>query len=301
MADGTKISWTSTTWNPLVGCTPVSEGCDNCYAARVSAGPRLSRLPLYAGLAPGGVFSGEVRLAPDRLAQPLHWKRPRFVFVNSMSDLFHEAVPDEYIARVFAVMAATPQHTYQILTKRHGRMRSLLRDWCRCGGGHTPGVHFRSAMSWAATPHNPSYVPGLTDTYHTAAWPLPNVWIGVSVENQKWADVRIPALTDTPAAVRWLSCEPLLGPVNLGGLPTYARIGWVVAGGETQTGARRADPEWFERIQQDCAEAGVPYHFKQTGSVLAREWGLKSRAGSDPAEWPKPYPREYPKTAGRGL
>jgi protein gp37 len=153
---------------------------------------------------------------PDALGLPLTWRKPRRIFVNSMSDLFHEKFTDEFIARVLAVMATCPQHTFQILTKRHARMRSFLRDECQCGSQHPAGVHVNSAMHWAATPHSPTYVPGVTDdAVRRAGWPLRNVWMGVSTEDQKWADIRIPALLDTPAAVRFLSCEPLLGPVNL--------------------------------------------------------------------------------------
>lgn len=283
MADGTHIQWTEATWNPLVGCTAVSPGCDHCYAATLASG-RLKRLPLYAGLAKDGVFTGEVRLTPERLADPLKWTKPRRVFVNSMSDLFHDSVPDDFIATVFAVMAATPQHTYQILTKRHGRMRSLLTDECRCGNGHAPSIHFRSKMDWAATRHNPAYVPGLFSTYHTAPWPLPNVWVGVSVENQKWADIRIPVLLDTPAAVRWISAEPLLGPIDLRncagvdalepdwvGGPTHGMgcphplLDWVVAGGESGPGARPMHPDWARSLRDQCASAGVAFFLKQHG------------------------------------
>ncbi|MGW1675983.1 DUF5131 family protein [Saccharopolyspora sp. NPDC002376] len=209
MSTSTGIEWTESTWNPITGCTKVSPGCDNCYA--------LTLAERFRGT-PGHYFENgfDVQLRPDKLTEPLKWRKPRKVFVNSMSDLFHQDVPNEYIAQVFAVMAATPQHTYQILTKRHGRMRSFLRDECKCGSGHAPGVHLRSAMEWASTPHSPTYVPGLQPgIYHGMQWPLPNVWLGVSVEDQKRADLRIPALLDTPARVRFLSCEPLVGPVDL--------------------------------------------------------------------------------------
>lgn len=199
-----KIEWTNSTWNPTSGCTKVSPGCDHCYAETLTE--------RFHGK---GSFA-EVKFHEDRLEAPLRWRKPRRVFVNSMSDLFHDAVPNEFIARVWAVMAATPQHTYQILTKRHGRMRSLIRDECKCPGGHQAGIHFRSKMSWAATKLNADYVPGLdSQQVYNARWPLPNVWLGVSVEDQKRADLRIPALLDTPAAVRFLSCEPLIGEVGL--------------------------------------------------------------------------------------
>lgn len=295
-----KIEWTEETWNPFVGCTPVSKGCDNCYAGREASG-RLKNLPLYQGIAENGVFNGTVRLAPERLTQPLRWTRPRKVFVNSMSDLFHEGVPDAYIATIYAVMASTPQHTYQILTKRHGRMRALLRDECRC---HAAGTHFKSAMEWAATPHNPDYVPGLkSGLFHRMIWPLPNVHLGVSVEDQRAAELRIGALIDTPAAVRWVSAEPLLGGVNLQkwlgsvAYPNTARghgiggqtisfgpgIDWVVAGGESGPNARPSHPGWFRSLREQCEIAGVPFLFKQHGEWVDPD--MIDTAGMDDVAW----------------
>lgn len=262
MADDSKIEWTEATWNPIVGCTAVSPGCDHCYAAREASG-RLSHLPLYAGLANRGVFTGEVRLVPERLTQPLRWTKPRRVFVNSMSDLFHKDVPDDFIAKVFAVMALAPRHIFQVLTKRHGRMRSLLSD-----------PDFKVLVALAALEFD--------DVILSGPWPLPNVWLGVSVENQQWADIRIPALLDTPAAVRWLSMEPLLGSVDLrrslarwqpgddqpwtgDRLHTRDVLGWVVAGGESGPNARPMHPDWARSLRDQCAAAGVPFFFKQHG------------------------------------
>lgn len=300
----TSIEWTDRTWNPVTGCTKVSPGCDHCYAENIAR--RFAGAPAF----PNGF---EVTLRPDRLDAPLRWRKPARVFVNSMSDLFHKDVPDEFITRVFAVMAATPQHTYQILTKRHGRMRSFLRDECRCGAGHAPGVHLRSAMEWAATSHSPTYVAGLeSGQYHRTEWPLPNVWLGVSVEDQQHAELRIPPLLDTPAAVRFLSCEPLLGPVDLlgpwdpvkGGVnPTYwldpkpyfgdpvevpgtpltlapleqrPAIDWVIAGGESGPKARPMHPAWARRLRDQCAIARVPFFFKQWG-----RWSIYPTTGPD--------------------
>ena len=202
------------------------------------------------------------------------------MFVNSLSDLFADEVPTEFIHQIFAVMAATPQHTYQVLTKRHARMRSLLRDECRCGGGHQPGIHFLSAIDWVATPHSDLHVPGLpSGLYHQIRWPLPNVWVGVSVEDQKWADIRIPALRDTPAAVRWISAEPLLGAVDLAEhlipaepAPAFTAawdrgdLGWVVVGGESGPGARPMQPAWARDLRDQCVATGVPFLFKQWGA-----------------------------------
>jgi protein gp37 len=176
MADKTGIQWTEATWNPLAGCSVVSPGCTNCYAMR-EAGGRLKSSAKFAGLTEpskaGPVWTGEVRLWERVLDQPVRWTKPRRIFVNSMSDLFHESVPDEWIDRVFAVMALCPQHTFQVLTKRADRMR----DYC-------------------SSPYN-----GVALSFK---WPLPNVWLGVSVEDQARADGRIPRLLDTPAAVRCL-------------------------------------------------------------------------------------------------
>lgn len=200
MSTDTKIEWTDTTWNVVTGCEKVSPGCDNCYAETFAE--------RWRGV-PGHHFETgfDVTLRPERLTLPMKWRKPRRVFVNSMSDLFHKDIPDEYIAKVFAVMALTPQHTYQILTKRHGRMRSLLGN-----------PDFEKQVDRALLTEPAFSDPKLTKRtwpLPKPGWPLSNVWLGVSVEDQKRADIRIPALIDTPAAVRFLSCEPLLGPVDL--------------------------------------------------------------------------------------
>ena len=296
VSDKTGISWADATWNPIVGCTKVSAGCDNCYAIRtahrMTANPNPLVSQAYAGTEAGGEWTGKVNLLADRL-EPLRWRKPRRIFVNAQSDLFHKDVPDEFIARVFAVMALTPRHTYQVLTKRHGRMRSLLRS-----------DNFRPDVEDAMR--------GIVAAYRTeqpwyAAWPLPNLWLGVSVEDQATVDLRIPALLDTPAAVRWISAEPLLGPVDLRdyvdrwrecdgdtcdwghcdraavavrrdfthGDPRYVLmlpvcelhrgLDWVVVGGESGPGARPMHPDWARTLRDQCAAAKVPYFFKQWG------------------------------------
>lgn len=246
MSDKTGIEWTDATWNPVTGCTKVSAGCDHCYAETFAERFRGTE---------GHYFENgfDVQLRPDKLDLPLRWKRPRRIFVNSMSDLFHDQVPDHYIAGVFAVMARAPQHTFQVLTKRHGRMRSLLNE-----------------HDFAARVCGPDDV----------AWPLPNVWLGVSTEDQQWADIRIPALLDTPAAVRFISAEPLLGPINLGfnecdhsrrnheEVGCWRGLDWVIVGGESGPGARPMHPDWVRSLRGQCADAGVPFLFKQWG-----EWG----------------------------
>lgn len=284
MGDKSKISWTDASWNPVVGCSRVSSGCERCYAERVSH--RLASNPVtkatYQGLTVerGGrpVWSNVVRAVPERLDQPLRWKRPRRVFVNSMSDLFHEQVPDEFIDQVFAMMALCPHHQFQVLTKRPERMRDYITAKYR-----SMLVDQRMAELRRDQPASP-WSGGCT-------LPLPNVWLGVSVEDQKTADERIPLLLETPAAVRWVSAEPLLGPLDLARLETPEgavapltgqwaiegrgwssrsgeRLSWVVAGGESGPNARPAHPQWFRDLRDQCAAAGVAFHFKQWGEWL---------------------------------
>lgn len=260
MTTNTKIEWTDRTWNPVTGCTKVSPGCDNCYAEGIAR--------RFAG-GKGFPNGFDVTLRPDRLEDPLKWRKPARVFVNSMSDLFHDEVSDAFIAQVWSVMAATPQHTYQVLTKRHARMRSLMRN-----------PRFRVAARLVA-----------------GTWPLPNVWLGVSVEDQKWADIRIPALLDTPAAVRFLSCEPLLGHVDLKPWMVFAEttlsmelpgLHWVIVGGESGPGARRMQLDWARYLVGQCQRTGVPVFVKQLGSANG------PGKGGDPGQWPEPFPREFP-------
>lgn len=257
MGDSTKIEWTDATWNPVTGCTKVSQGCKHCYAERDWA--RMVHLPAYQGRA----FT-DVECHPERLYQPIRWKKPRRIFVNSMSDLFYQGVPDEFIAQVFAVMAATPEHTYHVLTKRPERMLALLDD-----------SGFSDLVDDLMHIH----------THSDADWPLPNVWLGVSVEDQATADERIPLLLRTPAVVRWISAEPLLGPVHVGlylsrsNMPglrmmpgfrdSLPGIDWVVAGGESGPKARPSHPDWFRSLRDQCKAAGVPFLFKQWGGMVA--------------------------------
>lgn len=315
MATDTSIEWADKTWSPIIGCDRVSEGCTGCYAisqARIrtfNPNPKISQA--FAGTVDviGGRvdWTGQVNQLENRLAEPLRWKKQRKVFVNSLSDLFHKNVDYDFIVKVFAIMALTPQHSYQLLTKRHARMRTVLNDRCTCGNGHAPGVHFRSAMAWAVSKANPNRIAGVPDDAEqrvsNTPWPLPNLHLGVSVEDQHWADIRIPALLDTPAAVRWISAEPLLGPIDLFGkldyhghrpkltywldgrpgfgdpyttstgiqmrpLTTGPKLDWVVAGGETGPNARTPHPDWFRTLRNQCAQAGVPFLFKQWG-----DWG----------------------------
>jgi protein gp37 len=284
----TKIEWTDETWSPVTGCTRISDGCLNCYIERtppMRMAHRRFNLPIIGG-------TTGVQLHPDRMGQPLRWRKPRKVFVCSMADLFHEDVTDEFIAKVFAVMAATRQHTFQILTKRHARMRSLLDS--------ESFAHRALDLSDEFFPVPIGALP------HGDTWPLPNVWLGVSVEDQRWAGIRIPALLDTPAAVRFLSCEPLLGPLDVtewlhesvcpiktedvcicDPAECEVRVDWVICGGESGPGARPMDLAWPQSIAKQCAAAGVPVHVKQLGSVWARANGADLKGG-DWSLWPEP-------------
>ena len=253
--DRTRIEWTDASWNPVTGCDRVSPGCDHCYAESIAN--RFSGTPAY----PDGF---EVTLRPDRLDQPLRWRRPRRVFVNSMSDLFHDSIPDEYVASVWAVMALAPEHTFQVLTKRHGRMRSLLSS-------------DRFAKLFAEALYQQHGVIDPAEHIGSATLPLPNVWLGVSAENQQWADIRIPALLDTPAAVRFVSAEPLLGRIDLTGLLVTdggsEQVDWVIVGGESGPGARPMHPDWARLLRDQCAAAGIAFFFKQRGEWTWNEPG----------------------------
>lgn len=311
MASTTSIEWTrgddgtaGKTWNPTTGCDRISAGCDNCYAltmARRLKGMGQAKYqndghPVTSG--PGFALT----VHPDTLTEPLRWTKPRRVFVNSMSDLFHARVPREFLAQVFAVMADTPQHTYQILTKRPERAARILTGLCTCGNGHPPGEHFRSAMEWAATSHSPTYVPGLEHgIYHRSGWPLPNVWIGTSIESNDYRR-RADHLRATPAAVRFISAEPLLGPLDELSLRD---IDWLIIGGESGAGARPLEGWWVDDLIHAARLAGTAPFVKQMGSVWARNttsgdrtvhaWG--DTKGGFPAHWPAQLRvREYPQT-----
>lgn len=231
MADGSGIEWTEATWNPTTGCDKISTGCDNCYALTLSK--RLKAMGVEKYQHDGNpVTSGPgfgVAVHRDALLVPLAWKQPRLVFVNSMSDLFHARVPLDFVREVFAVIAATPQHTYQVLTKRASRLAKIADQ---------------------------------------LTWP-DNLWMGVSVENAEVLD-RVDDLRRVPAAVRFLSCEPLLGPLD--GIDLDG-IGWVIAGGESGHRHRLLDPAWVAQIRDACHEAEVPFFFKQWGGRTPKAGG----------------------------
>lgn len=316
----TNIEWADRVWNPVTGCTKVSQGCKNCYAEGV------------ANRFWGGRKFTDVQTHADRLDAPLRWRKPARIFVNSMSDLFHEDVPDEFIDRVFAVMALARQHAFLALTKRPARMREYMT---------MPGLSKRIAERMIADherllikrreilPGNGFGLGGLR------VWPLPNVHLGVSVENQQTADERIPLLLQTPAVVRWVSYEPALGPIDFTAIhytdedtecvwnaltgehevlnstspdcvttaeDGNTRLDWIVVGGESGPRARPFDIAWARQTVQQSKAAGVPVFVKQLGAdPRDPHWDmggmvtLRDSKGGDPSEWPEDLRvREWP-------
>jgi len=325
VSDSSNIEWTDATWNPVVGCSRVSAGCDHCYAVGMTrrlegmskaAGFGLTghRAENYRGLTielpqaavdrgcgvNGRHFNGEVRCVEEALEVPLRWKKPKRIFVNSMSDLFHPKVPFEFIDQVFAVMALSPQHTFQVLTKRPERMAEYLSQTPRETMSRPRRVG--AQMGEFAADWPVSRVARCERTAGCPHWPLRNVWLGTSCEDQAAADERIPYLLSCPAAVRFLSCEPLLGPIDLCralcNLKQFAfavsdahadgflsigeaeaaigrhrlergqrpMIDWVIVGGESGPGARHCDVESIRSIVLQCGAAGVPCFVKQIGT-----------------------------------
>ncbi|WP_238241918.1 phage Gp37/Gp68 family protein [Methylobacterium iners] len=341
MAETSTIEWTDATWNPITGCAVISPGCTNCYAMGL-AGTRLKNHPSRAGLtldtAAGPVWNGQVRLNEEWLLQPLQWRRPRLIFVCAHGDLFAPGVPDAWIDRVFAVMALADWHTFQVLTKRSARMREYLTH---------PLVKARIAMAMAKITAKSSLAEMergrqiVVQMESPEGWPLPNVWKGVSAEDQRRADQRIPDLLATPAAVRYVSAEPLLGPIDfravlkmlgggtlevdaLTGIETMtpvkpdpcrgSRLDWIIVGGESGPGARPMHPAWARAIRDQCEAARVAFHFKQYGAwapeMRGPDWMILDREGGldvpddrypDEAEGEIAVTRVGKKAAGRLL
>jgi protein gp37 len=244
MADGSAIEWTDATWNPITGCTKITAGCENCYAARFSERFRgVTGHPFERGF--------DLTLRPDRILQPLSWRRPRMIFVNSMSDLFHKEIPRVFIDRIFDTMEAASWHVFQVLTKRSSLMRDYLRR------------RYRDVK------------------------PPPNIWLGVSVENRA-ATKRIKHLQQAPASIRFLSIEPLIGPV---GTMDLAGIHWVIAGGESGPNARPMDIDWARDIRDQCAKSGIAFFFKQWGGIRPKSGG-RDLDGREWNELPNSSPSE---------
>lgn len=311
----TTIEWTDEVWNPVVGCSRVSAGCEHCYAERhahrgmVEAHRGLTVLGKH-----GPRWTGEVRCLPERLEQPLRWRNPRRIFVNSMSDLFHESVPYEFIAAVFGVMAVCPQHSFQLLTKRPGVAKAFFQALARItsNGFGTPASR---ALEWCRTkaisrgvppgnlPHH-SFIPGVQ-------WPLPSVWLGVSVENRATAEARLTVLREVPNAMPWCSYEPALEAVSFESHLDYLR--WIVCGGESGPRARPFDIGWARSTIRQCRDAGVPVFIKQLGSnpcvvrdgpfdvqLYPLKRALRDHKGGDMSEWPEDLRiRQWPKGDNR--
>lgn len=265
MGEHTTIQWTESTWNPIRGCSRVSTGCEHCYAESVAArfsGPGLPYEGLIQIGKQGPRWNGKVRFVDEHLADPLRWGKRRRIFVNSMSDLFHDGVSDEQISAIFGVMASASRHTFQVLTKRPERMR----EWVK-------GRTLRDVEDAASDALEAGRARGHARVWPSAGhgWPLPNVHLGVSVENQEAANARIPLLLETPAAVRWVSAEPLLGPVRLSAIArNTGGLDWVVVGGESGAAARPMSAAWARSLRDQCVAAGVPFFFKQWGEYAPR-------------------------------
>ena len=324
MGDQSTIEWTQATWNPTVGCSRVSEGCRHCYAERQAFRAAAMGISRYDGITKkiGGEirWTGEVRLVESALALPLRWKRPRRIFVNSMSDLFHEAVPDGWVMRILNVMARTP-HVYQILTKRPERMRDFFTRWADLSGedfnpklvrgpeetrkAHPSGRGqlFAAMLDAMGRPPKGAAYPTFDWMEGMIRWPawLPNVWLGVSVEDQATADARIPRLLQTPAAVRWVSYEPALGPVDFskwlvceyGGTKMCGGpyLDWIVVGGESGHGARPFDLAWARQTITQARAAGVPVFMKQAGSCFVTSYyddDYRMLYEDEGIDWPEP-------------
>ncbi|CAN7333051.1 phage Gp37/Gp68 family protein [Bosea sp. LjRoot90] len=324
MADHSRIEWTDASWTPVrakhkatgkVGwhCTHATPGCVHCYAEGMN-----KRLGTGLPFKPG--HAGEIELFLDEamLLAPLRWKKPRMIFVCSMTDLFADFVPDEWIDRIFAVMALTPQHTYQVLTKRAARMRAYMaeREELLVAADDEGGGPIARAVIALADTERRSIPIALSHVNPTQnRWPLRNVWLGVSAEDQRRADERIPDLLATPAAVRFVSAEPLLGPIDFRS-PLYrdainythqsflrdpaepddyryhsAKLDWIIVGGESGQGARPMHPDWARQIRDQCAAAGTAFFFKQWGEwapppqyLPSVEWSEGSGIGE--VAWP---------------
>lgn len=287
MAQNSEIQWTDATWNFLAGCNVCSPGCTHCYAMRMAKRLEAMGQKKYAGTTKTvngkAVWTGKINVDEKSMMLPFKWKKPQRVFVNSMSDLFHESVPFDVVDRAFAVMALTPHHTCQILTKRPERMAEYLTHKKKVNNHSYDLPDDGAWREWTAYDDVLRQVDDLRVKGHGringamigVGWPLPNVWLGASVEDQQRADERIPHLLRCPAAVRFLSVEPLIGPVSLtkksadvagANFPEGAntsRIDWVIVGAESGPGRRPMSLDWARSLREQCASAGVAFFMKQ--------------------------------------
>lgn len=276
MSGESLIEWTDKTWNPVTGCSPVGPACEHCWAAKF-AGTRARHLQRYKGLSVAILdghpicrryqFVGDVRCHEDLLARPLGWRKPARIAVSMHGDLFHEKVPNEFIWRVLEVMALCPQHTFQVLTKRPLRALQLLSKGPSGGTWELAGF---------CSPVTAAELKKRGKIFVEVPWPLPNVWLGASPWDQDSADEMTPLLLRTPAALHFLSIEPMLGPITILrtglklGDEVSGRLDWVILGGETGPGARKMERDWAEDVAKLCQVAGRPCFFKQAGT--AADW-----------------------------
>lgn len=301
MSANSKIEWTDRTWNPVSGCSKVSPGCAHCYAEGIAERFRGGKA------FPNGF---DVTLRPEKLDEPLRWRKPARVFVNSMSDLFHEDVPFDFVSAVFGVMASSPRHTFQILTKRPERMLDWFRQvqtdeagpgWAHLGHRYLALISeaawlIREAAGEPEDLHEEHYDRLAVRALHGEAedpnpWPLPNVWLGVSVESPTFVN-RIEILKQVPAAVRFVSFEPLLRDMPVLDL---RGIDWAIVGGESGPGARPMSPQWIRGIARACDRADAALFVKQMGSHWARAYRSTDPKGGNPEEWePSLRRREFP-------
>ena len=303
MANSSGIEWTEATWNPVAGCSMVSPGCSNCYAMKMAHRLEGMGQEKYAGTTRNGergaVWTGKINLDEAALTIPLGWKKPRRVFVNSMSDLFHEDIPEIFIDRVFATMAVAQQHDFQILTKRPERAAEYLAALGKSFARLKSSCPVGWSMEFQGLP--------------LVRWPLPNVWLGTSIENQDTANERLQTLLNTPAAVRWVSFEPLLGPIDIHQAAAgFLGLHWAVIGGESGPGARGCNLGWIRSLRDQLRRANrfTGIFVKQLGSRPVNVWTtrggwtetdelrLQDRKGGKPDEWPDDLRiREFPEVA----
>ncbi len=324
----TKIEWTDESWNCIRGCSRVSQGCVHCYAERQAArfdGPGQPYEGLLRVVGNQRQWNGKIMVVEKHMADPLRWQRPRMVFVNSMSDLFHENLDFRDLAAIYGIMALSPRHTFQILTKRPKRAAEFFA-WLGAMKGHD----MHTGESYIA-PTNPlmgcimqadrmlrNETKSVRKTFManyqgSLSWPPKNVWLGVSVEDQLTADDRIPKLLELPAAVFFLSCEPLLGPINLAqarGLTAAPKtltmlwpplIDWVIVGGESGPGARPMHPDWARSIREQCLDGGPAFFFKQWGAWSPERYEGTEIVDGGPGTHPYCMVRVGKKIAGREL
>lgn len=295
MGKESNISWTSSTWNCLYGCARVSPGCTNCYAethCHRFSGPGQIHEGLTVLGKKGPRWTGKIQIAYHRLFEPMKWTRSRMIFCNSLSDVWHKDVPKQYIQAMFGVMAACDHHIFQVLTKR----ADLMEAWYASGAADIFDCT-EAASYWLdlcvqeghiSEGVAKKYLVRLSRAAMKAPFPLKNVWVGVSTENQETFDERVPHLSRVPAAVRWISAEPLLGPLDITSWYDSTHLDWIVVGGESGPRARGMEYSWAERVVQDAQAIRIPVHMKQLGTVLAKRFPGSGKKG-EKIEW---FPRE---------